>query len=141
MDNPISNHLGLVFKDTLLPKGGPTNEPNSTVIAGIQAIFPLFQYNPTATSAVKIAVNNEVAIASCILRFNVRKKGGNSDPPLPPLIPVIVFKINAHPVTIGGEALILSEKLGAILYKFRPITVNIETVTKMIARIRGLNDK
>jgi len=61
--SPISNHVGLVFSDILLPILAPIIDPISTNTAGSQIISPRCQYIGIAPKAVKIDTVNEVAIA------------------------------------------------------------------------------
>lgn len=62
-DNPISNHLGFVFNEIILPNLAPIIEPITTTNAGKNTISPRYQKMMTPAEAVKIVTNNDVAIA------------------------------------------------------------------------------
>ena len=115
IERPISNHLGLVFNEIWLPLLAPIIDPMRTNSAGCQIISPRLQYTIIAKNAVNIVTKRDVAIASWISNFIALKKGGNKDPPLPPLNPVIKFKKKAKPIMLYLLGLIFSDNWGAIL--------------------------
>ena len=98
--NPNSNHLGFVLIDKRLPNFAPITDPTITINPSIHSILPFQKNIPMATNAVKIVASNDVAIAFLTSTLKDFRKGGNKEPPLPPLIPVIIFKIEAPGIMV-----------------------------------------